>query len=97
MSQAGTGIDLDAFVNFINNFREGTQHHCTQTRPPRRCPTPGCEISPSEDEAELPSSDPGLVHLLSHQSGSASLRPRDLSCAPRALQTEAQTRNKDRI
>lgn len=100
MSQAGTGIDLNAFVNFINKFREGTQHPGTTTHRhvhPAGCPTLSYKSSPSKDEPEVPSSDPRLVQLLPHQSGSASLRPGDLSYALRALQADAQTRNKGRI
>lgn len=59
MSQAGTGIDLDGFVNFIKNFREDAQHTNTS-------PSLGSEGSPSQDEPKVPSSDPRLVlpHLV---------------------------------
>lgn len=59
MSQAGTGIDLDGFVNFIKSFREDTQH----TNP---SPLLGSEGSPPQGEPEVPISDPRLLlpHLL---------------------------------
>lgn len=47
MSQAGTGIDLDGFVDFIKDFREDTQHTNTS-------PSPGSEGSPSQGEAKVP-------------------------------------------
>lgn len=105
MSQAGTGIDLDAFVNFINDFSEGAQHPGGTARrhvPPASCPPPGCDRwlclghQPclAEDGPGVPLSDPRLVQLLPHSSDSASLRPGDFSYTLRALGTEAQTRNK---
>lgn len=54
MSQAGTGIDLDGFVDFIKCFREDIQHTNTS-------PSLSSEGSPPQDEPKVPSSDPGLV------------------------------------
>jgi len=97
MSQAGTGIDLDAFVNFVNNFREGTQHPSSSTH--RHVPPPPSAPRRAA-RAPWPRASRGSPHLTQGQHISCTTSvglPGDLSYTLRALQTEAQTRNKSRI